>query len=90
MRVQMRSLQTKTISSTERSWLLAQSLRSERCHPDVALIEATAGETRSEEQEAIYYPITQRHPNDVRTILRLVMAALAFAALSLALAGLLT
>jgi hypothetical protein len=42
-----------------------------------------------EEQEAIYYPITQRDPNDVRAILRLSVAALVFAALSLGLAGLL-
>ena len=42
------------------------------------------------EQDAIYYPIIQRDPNDVRTILRLAVAALAFAALSLTLAGLLT
>lgn len=42
------------------------------------------------EQEAIYYPIAQRDPNDVRTILRLAISALGFAALSLALAGLLT
>jgi len=42
------------------------------------------------EQDAIYYPIAQRDPNDVRTILRLAVSALCFAALSLALAGLLT
>jgi hypothetical protein len=63
---------------------------------DVAVIEAAANEdTNTNEQElveqlAIYYPITQRDPNDVRTILRLAVAALAFATLSLALAGLLT
>jgi hypothetical protein len=56
---------------------------------DVDLTEAAA-ETSVEEHEAVYYPITQRDPNDVRMILRLAVAALAFAALSLALAGLLT
>jgi hypothetical protein len=58
--------------------------------PDRAVSEASADETKSDEQEAIYYPITQRDPNDVRTILRLAVAALAFAVLSLTLAGLLT
>ena len=53
-------------------------------------VETPADEIKSEEQEAIYYPITQRDPNDVRTILRLAVAALAFAVLSLTLAGLLT
>ena len=42
------------------------------------------------EQEAIYYPITQRDPNDIRMILRLSLATLCFAAVSLVLAGLLT
>jgi len=42
------------------------------------------------EQEAIYYPITQRDPNDIRTILRLSVSSLCFAVLSLALAALLT
>jgi hypothetical protein len=50
---------------------------------------ANAGAAEITEQDAIYYPIIQRDPNDVRTILRLAVAALAFAALSLALAGLL-
>jgi hypothetical protein len=58
--------------------------------PDVTLIEAAADEIRGEAQDAIYYPITQRDPNDIRTILRLAVAAIAFAMLSLALAGLLT
>lgn len=58
--------------------------------PDRAVIEASADEPKDNEQEAIYYPITQRDPNDIRTILRLAVAALAFAALSLTLAGLLT
>src|SRR6185295_20287791 len=57
--------------------------------PDRAVSEASADETSIEEQGAIYYPITQRDPNDVRTILRLAVAALAFALLSLTLAGLL-
>lgn len=42
------------------------------------------------EEAAIYYPITQRDPNDIRTILRLSLCSLCFAILSLALAGLLT
>src|SRR5688500_9113020 len=42
------------------------------------------------EKEAIYYPSTQRDPNDIRTILRLSLCSLCFAVLSLALAGLLT
>jgi hypothetical protein len=41
------------------------------------------------EQDAVYYPITQRDPNDIRTILRLSLCSLCFALLSLALAGLL-
>lgn len=57
---------------------------------DVAVLETAASEIEDDEQEAIYYPITQRDPNDVRTILRLAVATLAFAALSLTLAGLLT
>lgn len=57
---------------------------------DEAVVETPADEIRHEEQGAIYYPITQRDPNDIRTILRLAVAALAFAALSLTLAGLLT
>src|SRR5215207_9764727 len=40
--------------------------------------------------EPIYFPVCQRDPNDIRTILRLAVAAIAFAMLSLALAGLLT
>jgi hypothetical protein len=42
------------------------------------------------EEATIYYPITQRDPNDIRTILRLSLCSLCFAVLSLALAGLLT
>ena len=41
-------------------------------------------------EEPIYFPVCQRDPNDIRTILRLAVAAIAFAMLSLALAGLLT
>ncbi|HKR15321.1 MAG TPA: hypothetical protein VJT15_24865 [Pyrinomonadaceae bacterium] len=37
--------------------------------------------------DAIYFPICQRDPNDIRTILRLSIAAIAFAILTLALAG---
>ena len=42
-----------------------------------------------DEQDAIYYPITQRDPHDIHTILRLSLCSLCFAILSLALAGLL-
>src|SRR5687768_5771052 len=42
------------------------------------------------EQDTVYYPITQRDPNDIRTILRLSLCSLCFALLSLGLAGLLT
>src|SRR5438128_1076259 len=48
------------------------------------------GEVEVIEQEAIYYPIAQRDPNDIRMILRLSLATLCFAAVSLTLAGLLT
>src|ERR1041384_4502813 len=41
-------------------------------------------------QDAIYFPVCQRDPNDIRTILRLAIAAILFATLSLAMAGLLT
>lgn len=41
-------------------------------------------------QDAFCFPICQRDPNDIRTILRLTIAAILFATLSLALAGLLT
>src|SRR6266545_1157917 len=41
------------------------------------------------EQEAVYYPVAQRDPNDIRMILRLSLATLCFAAVSLVLAGLL-
>src|SRR6185369_3465848 len=41
-------------------------------------------------QDAIYFPVCQRDPNDIRTILRLAIAAILFATLGLALAGLLT
>lgn len=40
--------------------------------------------------DAIYFPVCQRDPNDIRTILRLAIAAILFAVLGLALAGLLT
>lgn len=58
--------------------------------PESTVADTATGEVNGEEREAIYYPITQRDPNDIRTILRLALAALAFAALSLALTGLLT
>ena len=41
-------------------------------------------------QDAIYFPVCQRDPNDIRTILRLAIAGILFAVLGLALAGLLT
>jgi hypothetical protein len=41
-------------------------------------------------QDVIYFPVCQRDPHDIRTILRLAIAAILFAMLSLALAGLLT
>ena len=52
--------------------------------------EGTDTEQQPREQETLYFPIAQRDPNDVRTILRLAVSALGFALLSLALAGLLT
>src|ERR1041384_6157008 len=54
--------------------------------PKIAEGEGIARDT----QEAIYFPLCQRDPNDIRTILRLAIAAIVFATLSLALAGLLT
>jgi hypothetical protein len=54
--------------------------------PEIAEGEGTAIDT----QDAIYFPICQRDPNDIRTILRLAIAAIVFAMLGLALAGLLT
>ncbi len=53
--------------------------------------EITEGEgVATDSQDAIYFPICQRDPNDIRAILRLAIAAILFAMLSLALAGLLT
>jgi hypothetical protein len=52
-------------------------------------VEIEMAESEPNDQEAIYYTITQRDPNDVRTILRLAVSALGFAALSVMLAGLL-
>jgi hypothetical protein len=54
--------------------------------PEIAEGEGSATDTR----DAIYFPICQRDPNDIRTILRLAIAAIVFAMLGLALAGLLT
>jgi len=53
-------------------------------------IEVDVEQLTRDEPEPIYFPICQRDPNDIRTILRLAVAAIAFAMLSLALAGLLT
>jgi hypothetical protein len=54
------------------------------------IVESGHGDIPPDTAEAIYFPICQRDPNDIRTILRLAVAAIAFAMLSLALAGLLT
>jgi hypothetical protein len=54
--------------------------------PKIAEGEGIATDT----QDAIYFPICQRDPNDIQTILRLAIAAIIFAMLGLALAGLLT
>ena len=62
----------------------------ERPLADVSHSHASAYGEEVVEQEAIYYPIAQRDPDDVRMILRLAFSSLCFAALSLALAGLLT
>ena len=51
---------------------------------------AEGEEVATDTQDAIYFPICQRDPNDIRTILRLAIAAIVFATLSLALAGLFT
>lgn len=53
-------------------------------------IEPDITEDATDTQDAIYFPICQRDPNDIRMILRLAIAAIAFAVLSLAMAGLLT
>src|SRR5678816_715136 len=47
-------------------------------------------EVTTDSQDAIYFPVCQRDPNDIRMILRLAIAAILFAMLTLALAGLLT
>jgi hypothetical protein len=54
--------------------------------PDVLEHEEVATDTH----DAIYFPVCQRDPDDIRTILRLAIATILFATLSLALAGLLT
>jgi len=46
-------------------------------------------EEESITQETIYYPVIQRDPQDIRTILRLSFSSLLFAVLSLTLSGLL-
>lgn len=51
---------------------------------------AEGQDAATDTQDAIYYPVCQRDPNDIRTILRLAIAAILFATVSLALAGLLT
>src|SRR5215211_3995638 len=56
--------------------------------PDAEMAERE--EVATDTQDVIYFPVCQRDPNDIRTILRLAIAAIAFAVLTLALAGLLT
>jgi len=56
--------------------------------PDAKMAEGE--EVATDVQDAIYFPVCQRDPNDIRTILRLAIAAILFAVLGLALAGLLT
>ena len=56
--------------------------------PDSKIAEGEGSATDT--QDAIYFPICQRDPNDIRTILGLAIAAIVFAMLGLALAGLLT
>ena len=56
--------------------------------PDAKMAEGE--EVATDTQHAIYLPVCQRDPNDIRTILRLAIAAILFAVLGLALAGLLT
>src|SRR5690348_18451339 len=56
--------------------------------PDTKIAEGE--EVATDTQEAIYFPVCQRDPNDIRTILRLAIAAILFATLSIALAALLT
>ncbi len=56
--------------------------------PDAKMVEGE--EVATDTQDAIYFPVCQRDPNDIRTILRLAIAMILFATLSLALAGLLT
>src|SRR3712207_697163 len=51
---------------------------------------AEGEEVATDTQDAIYFPVCQRDPNDIRIILRLAIAAILFATLSLALAGLFT
>lgn len=63
---------------------LAQPAPAEKATQDFAAAEDLV------EQDSVYYPITQRDPNDIRTILRLSLCSLCFALLSLGLAGLLT
>ncbi len=60
--------------------------------PGVSEINASVlnEESETNDLEAIYYPIAQRDPNDVRTILSLAVSSLVFAALGLVLSGLLT
>src|ERR1044072_6754118 len=51
---------------------------------------AEGEEVAPDTEESIYFPVCQRDPNDIQTILRLAIAAILFAMLGLALAGLLT
>ena len=53
------------------------------------VVDVNSVEEESITQETIYYPVVQRDPQDIRTILRLSFSSLLFAVLSLTLSGLL-
>ena len=53
------------------------------------VVDVNSVEQESITQETIYYPVVQRDPQDIRTILRLSFSSLLFAVLSLTLSGLL-
>jgi len=58
-------------------------------HSAIAQEIESADESNASDTDAIYYPVAQRDPNDVRTILRLAVSSLVFAFLALLLSGLL-
>lgn len=53
------------------------------------VVDANTIDEESYMQETLYYPVIQRDPQDIRTILRLSFSSLLFAVLSLTLSGLL-